>query len=111
MEQYSTQLGLLEEVLIHFVHIGEGATGFVYKSRKNVFHIFLSDSLSDEAMLRVLTHEYCHIKNHMPANAYFIGLDIQDSSIELEAKEFEKISCVLNEWGLLREKCRNIHSC
>ena len=97
MKQNFTNCDLAKDIRCHCVHIGEGVSGFVYKSKKGIYHIFLSESLSPDATSRVLAHEYYHIINHMTPVACFIGLDIQDSPIEVEAKEFEKICYLINK--------------
>ncbi len=92
MEQTVLKIDLNENISWHQVYLGEGLKGFVYLSRKGVYHIFIADTLSPEAQSEVLAHEIYHIKHDLPSGLYIIGLDVQRTDIEVKANSFAKKS-------------------
>ena len=76
----------LKDVKIHIVPLGEGIKGFVYVSRKDVPHVFISDSLSPECAMETLAHELYHLRNDKQSRG--IGLDRQHDESELVANNF-----------------------
>lgn len=75
-------------VFSHVVPLGGEVLAFVYRSRKNRFHIFVNASLSPEVQREVFTHELYHITFDMSVEAYVLGLDKQGSPIEKKADLF-----------------------
>ncbi|QTL96518.1 hypothetical protein GM661_00320 [Iocasia frigidifontis] len=67
-----------------------GLWGFVYKSRFDSYIIIINKNLSTEMQKEVYLHEVEHILYDMPDVGYFIGLDMQYSTIENEADDFAK---------------------
>lgn len=63
---------------------------FVYRSRKDRFYIIVNSSLSYEERQKVFFHEVYHILEHMPRQAYILGMDMQRCEIEEEAEMFVK---------------------
>lgn len=90
MGQVSGFIDLGENIVCHQIPIGEGVSGFVYRSRHNRYHIFISDTLSEEAVAEVLAHEVYHIKNDLPKLHYIIGLDMQHEEFEKRADIFAR---------------------
>ncbi|GFN21931.1 hypothetical protein [Thermanaeromonas sp. C210] len=63
---------------------------FVYRSRKDRFYIIINARLNCEARLKVFFHEIYHVLEHMPQQAYILGMDMQRCEIEEEAEMFAK---------------------
>jgi Zn-dependent peptidase ImmA (M78 family) len=82
---------IAENIVYHTVPIGEGITGFVYLSKKDRYHIFISDTLSPEAAREVFFHEMHHIIYDLPRMPYCIGLDMQREEFEKNANAFAKV--------------------
>ena len=72
-------------IRIHTISLPPGTYGFVYFSRKGVYHIFISEDLSLQAKREVLLHEVHHIVEDMPKFTYAIGLDMQWGRLERKA--------------------------
>ena len=87
--QNSNYLDKEMNIKCHSVYIGKGVRGFVYKSKKGKYHIFVSDTLSQSSASRVIAHEMYHIKHDMPIKPYIIGLDCENEDFENKAKKFE----------------------
>ena len=77
-----------KDILYHVVYLGVGVAGVVYYSSMGVYHIFINETLSREAKIKVLIHEIKHIKSDMPLLPYIIGLNLQHMHIEKEADKF-----------------------
>lgn len=86
MGQEDSELFDLSDIRFHSVSLGEGLKGFVYVSRKNVSHIFISNSLSPECATETLVHEIFHLK--YDKKSYGIGLDKQQEEFEQMANQF-----------------------
>lgn len=82
------QLSDLRDIKVHAVSLGEGIKGFVYVSKKNVSHVFISDSLSPECAAETLAHEMYHLKHDKLSHG--IGLDRQHESSEQKANRFAR---------------------
>jgi Zn-dependent peptidase ImmA (M78 family) len=82
---------ITDNIVCHLVPIGEGITGCVYLSKKQRYHIFISDSLSPEATREVFCHEMHHILYDLPEIPYIIGIDMQREEIEEKANKFARI--------------------
>jgi len=80
----------LKDVKIHIVPLGEGIKGFVYVSRKDVPHVFISDSLSPECAMETLAHELYHLKDNKQSHG--VGLDRQHEESELKANKFASLN-------------------
>jgi len=78
------------KAVCHTVQLGPGVAGFVYKSRKGVYHIFVSEDLSPEGRRHIIFHEINHILKDMPVIPYVIGVDMQRYSIETSAERFAR---------------------
>lgn len=65
--------------------------GFTYVSRKGYYHLILNGNINYEAQCRTFLHEIKHIITDMPKMSYFIGLDMQHTSFEIEADKIMKI--------------------
>lgn len=73
------------DIRIHTAFLPPETYGFVYYSRKNIYHIFVSEKLSLRARREVLLHEIHHIVEDMPKFTYAIGLDKQWGRLEQKA--------------------------
>ena len=87
------------DIKVHSVSLGEGIKGFVYVSKKNVSHVFISESLCSESIKETLAHEIYHLKHDK--SFYGIGLDRQHDESEKKANEFaalntKRLSTLLN---------------
>jgi len=80
----------LKEIVYHVAPLGPEIAGYVYRSRKGIYHIFISETLSWEAKISVLIHEICHIEKDIPSSPYIIGLDMQYSPMEVCINELTK---------------------
>ncbi|QNB46849.1 hypothetical protein BR63_11330 [Thermanaerosceptrum fracticalcis] len=74
----------------HVVPLGGEVLAFVYRSKKNNFHIFVNESLSIEIQRKVFIHELYHITFDMPEVGYILGVDKQRSPMEKEADIFSR---------------------
>ncbi|MCL6479738.1 MAG: hypothetical protein K6T65_15285 [Peptococcaceae bacterium] len=61
---------------------------FVYRSRKDRFHIIINRHLSWKARQEVLFHELRHIIEDMPRTGYILGLDMKRHEMEIRADMF-----------------------
>lgn len=75
------------ELMYHIVPLGRGLAGFIYRSRRGRYHIFISNSLSNEAQRRVFLHEAYHAIVDMPNMPFVIGIDMQNERFEIMAEE------------------------
>lgn len=70
------------------VPLGGDVAAFVYRSRKDHFHVFVNQLLSPEARREVFLHELYHIIEDMPRAGYVMGLDSQRKPLERRADLF-----------------------
>lgn len=73
------------DIRIHTISLPPGTYGFVYFSRKGIYHIFISQDLPIQTKREVLLHEIHHIVSDMPKFTYVIGLDMQYKKFECKA--------------------------
>lgn len=73
------------DIRVHKENLNADIAGFVYKSRKNIYHIVINSNLNWKAQTRVFLHEIYHIENDLPNLGYIIGLDMQHDYIETNA--------------------------
>lgn len=78
-------------LMYHIVPIGRGISGFVYRSRKGKYHVFICSSLSPQAQKRVFFHEAWHVIIDMPRFPFIVGIDMQNERFEAEAERFDQI--------------------
>ncbi len=73
-------------------HVGLPASiaAFVYRSRKDRFHIIINCHLSLDVQREVFLHELCHIIEDMPHEGYTVGIDGYRKPIERKADLFVK---------------------
>ena len=76
----------IKDICFHSVALGEGLKGFVYVSKRNVSHVFVSESLSAECTAKTLAHEIYHLRHDNMSHG--IGLDLQLESSEQKANSF-----------------------
>lgn len=69
----------------HFVTLGGEVLAFVYRSRKDIFHVFISDSIPHRKKRQVFVHELHHIMNDLPKCGYILGINMQRTNIEMNA--------------------------
>ncbi len=64
--------------------------GFVYYSRLGNYHLIINGNVNYITQRKVFIHEIKHIVNDMPKVGYIIGLDMEHTSLELEADRLAK---------------------
>lgn len=79
-------------LMYHIVPLGYGIAGFVYRSRLDRYHIFISSSLNEETQRRVFFHEAWHIIVDMPQMPFVVGIDMQGERFEAEAEAFAALA-------------------
>lgn len=94
MEIEINKLLRTKEIAYHIVPLGYGLAGFVYRSRRDRYHIFISINLTYEAQLRTFFHEAWHAIVDMPHMPYVIGIDTQGKRFEVAAEEQAKYFCM-----------------
>lgn len=93
MESDIRELIRSKMLMYHIVPLGQGLAGFVYRSRKGRYHIFISSSLNEEAQRQVFFHEAWHVIVDMPRMPFVIGIDMQRNRVEVDADSFAQIMC------------------
>lgn len=73
-----------------FVPLKPSIYGFVYHSSTHKYFIIINTNLTLELQKEVFLHEVEHIMYDMPEIGYFIGVDMQYSSMEKQADQFIK---------------------
>jgi len=82
-------------------NLGGQVLGFVYRSRKGVYHVVLNQWLSKKRCREVFFHELKHITKDLPQKPYIIGLDMQYYPLEKKADMF--LQEAVGEYKLLSE--------
>lgn len=72
----------------HEVPLGGDVAAFVYRSRRDHFHVFVSHFLSPEARREVFLHELYHIIEDMPGAGYVLGMNLYREPLERRADLF-----------------------
>lgn len=72
-------------VRVHRENLAPDVDGFVYKSRKGIYHIVINCNLSWNAQTEVFLHELYHIKDDLPKVDHIIGLDMRHVHVEKQA--------------------------
>ncbi|SHN87993.1 hypothetical protein [Desulfitobacterium chlororespirans] len=70
------------DIRVHRENLDADIAGFVYKSRKNIYHIVINNNLNWRAQTEVFLHELSHIKDDLPETGYIIGLDMRHHHVE-----------------------------
>ena len=78
-------------IRVHREKLNSDIAGFVYKSRKNIYHIVINYNLSWKEQTRVFLHEVSHIEDDLPKADYIIGLDMRHYYFETQADRKAKI--------------------
>lgn len=90
MEKEIRELIRTKTLMYHIVPLGHGLAGFVYRSRRGRYHIFISSGLNQEAQRRVFFHEAWHVIVDMPQQPFVVGVDMQGTRCEIAAETFAK---------------------
>ncbi|MCW2277771.1 hypothetical protein [Heliophilum fasciatum] len=61
---------------------------FVYVSRRGNYHLVMNGNINAETQYRVFVHEIKHIVFDLPTVGYIVGIDMQHSTIEIDAEKF-----------------------
>lgn len=64
--------------------------GFTYVSKHQNYYIIINNNINYLTQQKVLAHEIKHIVYDMPKSSSIIGIDQQNTCIELEADKFYK---------------------
>ncbi len=72
----------------HEEPLGGDVAAFVYRSRKDHFHVFVNSALSPDTRKEVFFHELYHIIEEMPQAGYVIGLNRVRYRVERNADLF-----------------------
>ena len=78
----------------HEVPLGGDVAAFVYRSRRDHFHVFVSHFLSPEARREVFLHELYHIIEDMPRVGYVLGINFYKEPLEKRADLFMRETAV-----------------
>ena len=73
------------DIRVHRQDLNADIAGFVYKSRKNIYHIVINDNLNERTQTEVFLHEISHIQRDLPKFGYIIGLDQRHHYVEAQA--------------------------
>ncbi|MCL6448755.1 MAG: hypothetical protein K6U04_11490 [Armatimonadetes bacterium] len=76
------------DIHTHLADLEPDAAAFVYRSRKNRYHIVVNQWLAQETQEAVFFHELYHIIEDMPQRSYVLGLDMQREEFETRADGF-----------------------
>lgn len=66
-------------------NISSNVLGFVYVSRRGIYHLILNGNVNYETQCKTFIHEIKHITYDLPSMEYIIGLDMQHTYFEGEA--------------------------
>ncbi|MFZ5686994.1 MAG: hypothetical protein ACOY9Y_02200 [Bacillota bacterium] len=80
-------------LLYHIIPLEGSIAGFVYRSRRGRYHIFISSALNHEAQRRVFYHEAWHVIADMPRMPFIVGLNMQGERFEAVAEQQAKYTC------------------
>ncbi|SHH09056.1 hypothetical protein [Desulfosporosinus lacus] len=80
------------DIKVHKLNLCADIAGFVYKSRKDIYHIVINSNLNWQTQTKVFLHEVSHIENDLPKVGYIVGLDMRHDPMEIRADWEAKVT-------------------
>lgn len=78
------------DIRVHRENLSLDVDGFVYKSRKGIYHIVINNNLNWRTQTEVFLHELSHIQTDLSKIGYIIGLDMRHEHVETRADRVAK---------------------